>query len=636
MERIGKKLGNYEIQRLLGRGGFAEVYLGQHVFLRRPAAIKVMQAQFDAQTFARFQAEAQVIANLQHPHIVPVLEFGLAEEDRAPFLVMEYTSQGSLRQRYPKGSRIGLPTAVEYIKQVATALQYAHNNRVIHRDIKPENMLFGSNGQVLLSDFGIALVLQNSHYQNSRDIVGTIAYMSPEQLQGKVTFASDQYALGIMLYEWLAGEPPFQGGFAEVGSQHLHMPSPSLADKVQGLPRGVDQVIQKALAKDASQRFASVQDFATALEIAARGDDPTSIVQRSFDTSIAVPLTESGPSIITGLSGSQGQLSATMSPSTNAFPPPPSSRAQMPYPPSPSGAQTPYPPSPSGAYPPSPYSPASPPGAYPPYPSSSPSGAYPPYPPSSPLGAPQIYPAQIGTSAGNFPPGQFAPPPQPPLQPAKRKSGRVYQVAILLLLILVVGVGVWGYTRGLGNTHSATNNISQSPQATQNQSTQPTATTAAAQNNPTPTPATQVTPTATTAAQATPGANGTPLASDAALTENKLLTCSCTNDPIHFTINTITIDNANGRTIWAVTLKNVSGTSYNAYEDAITLQALPATNQPVSATGYSTPYLNSGDKATLSLIFAFVPYKGIQYSFSAHIHTGDNIDMNFNPVTFTF
>jgi serine/threonine protein kinase len=185
---------------------------------------------------------------------------------------MDYSAAGTLRQRYPQTSRdqrqMPLTECVNIVRQVAAGLQYAHQQKKIHRDIKPENMLIGRNEEILLSDFGIATINRSSRYQSQSGsgISGTIAYMAPELLQGKPTLASDQYALAIVVYEWLSGTLPFRGSFAEIGSQHLFAPPPPLQSRVPGLPLAVEQVIQTALAKDPAQRFLSVQEFASSLE----------------------------------------------------------------------------------------------------------------------------------------------------------------------------------------------------------------------------------------------------------------------------------------------------------------------------------------------------------------------------------
>ena len=208
-DRAGQQLGHYRLIRQLGRGGFADVYLGEHLYLNTTVAIKVLQTHLAENDLPDFIKEARTIASLSHPHIIRVLDFGL--EDEVPYLVMEYAPNGTLRQRYPKGTRLPVAIILPFVRQVAEALAYAHQRRLIHRDVKPENMLLGSNMDVLLSDFGIALITQTTRDQSRHDVVGTAAYMSPEQLQGRPQPASDQYALGIVVYEWLAGDLPFRG-----------------------------------------------------------------------------------------------------------------------------------------------------------------------------------------------------------------------------------------------------------------------------------------------------------------------------------------------------------------------------------------------------------------------------------------
>src|SRR5713226_8495732 len=174
-DRVGQQLGNYRLIRMLGEGAFAEVYLGEHIYLSTQAAIKVLHTQLTSDDTEKFRTEARIIAHLVHPHIVRVLEFGV--EDKMPFLVMDYAPYGTLRQRHPKGRRVPLENVVSYVTQITAALQYAHQKKIIHRDIKPDNMLLGTNEQVLLSDFGIALIAQSSHYESMQGIAGTIAYM---------------------------------------------------------------------------------------------------------------------------------------------------------------------------------------------------------------------------------------------------------------------------------------------------------------------------------------------------------------------------------------------------------------------------------------------------------------------------
>src|ERR1700737_4914787 len=207
IDHVGQQLGNYQLIELLGRGNWASVYLGEHLHLHTRAAIKVLHGSFAQGEVDGFLGEARTLARLRHPHIVRVLDFG--EQQGVPFLVLDYAPGGTLRQLHPKGTRLPLVTVVSYVLQVAQALQYAHDQQLIHRDIKPENLLLGHDQEVLLSDFGLALVAQSSRDMQTRNSAGTIAYMAPEQIQAHPRPASDQYALGVVAYEWLCGERPF-------------------------------------------------------------------------------------------------------------------------------------------------------------------------------------------------------------------------------------------------------------------------------------------------------------------------------------------------------------------------------------------------------------------------------------------
>lgn len=268
-DRVGQQLGNYRLIRLLGRGGFAEVYLGEHLRLRTQAAVKVLYTRLASQDDVEgFEKEARTIAHLKHPHIVRVLDYDV--EDDTPFLVMDYAVGGTLRNRHPRGTRLPFTTIISYVKQVADALQYAHDQRVIHRDIKPENMLVGEHDELLLSDFGIAIVAQSSRYQSTQNMGGTMAYIAPEQIQGHPRPASDQYSLGIVVYEWLSGNSPFHGSMTELVAQHLAASPPSLREKVPTISPDMERVVLTALEKDPYKRFRSVKAFATALEQASR------------------------------------------------------------------------------------------------------------------------------------------------------------------------------------------------------------------------------------------------------------------------------------------------------------------------------------------------------------------------------
>src|ERR1700730_8537825 len=265
-----QQLGKYRVLRLLGRGGFADVYLGQHLYLKSYAALKVLRTSLEDEDVTQFMAEAQTLARLVHPQIVRVLDFDVI--GGAPMLVMEYSPGGALRQRHPRGECLSLETTVAYVQQIAAALHYAHQHDVIHRDVKPENMLVGDQQVVRLSDFGLALLAPSPDQLSTQGMSGTIPYMAPEQLQGKPRPASDQYALGIVAYEWLCGVRPFEGNYWQLAHKHISAPPPPLREKDPSLPQSVEAVVLKALAKDPHERYGSVQLFAQALEQAAQAE----------------------------------------------------------------------------------------------------------------------------------------------------------------------------------------------------------------------------------------------------------------------------------------------------------------------------------------------------------------------------
>ena len=182
---IGQAIGNYRLVRLLGRGGFADVYLGEHRYLKNYAALKILRISLSDKDASRFLSEAQILRRLTHPNIVRVLDFSV--ERGTPVLIMDYAPGGTARQRHPIGSVLSLSKTVDYVKQVAAALQYAHNYSLIHRDVKPENFLFDSRQQLLLSDFGLALLTPSPELLSTQEMAGTLPYTAPEQLRGRPT-----------------------------------------------------------------------------------------------------------------------------------------------------------------------------------------------------------------------------------------------------------------------------------------------------------------------------------------------------------------------------------------------------------------------------------------------------------------
>lgn len=263
--------------------------------LDRFAAIKLLYTQVDGPDVQRFKREARIVADLRHPHIVNILDFGV-QDGRVPYLIMQYAPRGTLRGLYPRGSVLPPAEVLAYVTQVAQALDFAHSRHVIHRDVKPENMLLAEDDTLLLSDFGIATLFSESGRQVTPHVAGTSAYMAPEQLRGKPHPASDQYALGVVAYEWLCGERPFRGSFPEIAAQHLNASPPALRSRNPRISPALEEVVHVALAKHPEQRYPSVGDFAADFRAALQSSVqypapplPTRSTRRSLDTILVQP-----------------------------------------------------------------------------------------------------------------------------------------------------------------------------------------------------------------------------------------------------------------------------------------------------------------------------------------------------------
>ena len=275
--------GRYRLLRLIGKGAMGQVYLAEDTRIDRQIAIKVIQTEMhpypdDESTrdaVRLFHREAQTIARLNHPHILPLFDFDEASSDGSTptYMVMPYCPEGSLGEwlRQRKDQPLASHDVVQLVNQAADALQYAHDHGIIHRDVKPANFLIRSNREnpncpdLLLADFGVAK-LSAVATRSSQSIRGTPSYMSPEQWSGAPVPATDQYALAVMVYELLAGRVPFHGNPSQVMYQHLTThPQPPSAFNPHLAP-AVDAVLTRALAKDPAERFPSVSDFARALQ----------------------------------------------------------------------------------------------------------------------------------------------------------------------------------------------------------------------------------------------------------------------------------------------------------------------------------------------------------------------------------
>lgn len=276
IDRVGQppkgaqQLGNYRLLRLIGRGLWASVYLGEHQHLGMQAALKVLHTNVTSEERERLRTEAHLLTHLEHPLLLRILDFDV--QDGIPFLVMEYVPGGSFHRRHPKGSLLPLDTTLSYVKHLAEALHSVHTHGWVYRDLKPENLVFGRNREPLLTDFSLAIAIQRSSCQQVPILIESMTYMAPERIQGYPIPASDQYALGMMVYEWLSGDPPFHGSLQRIADQHLSAPPPSLRVRVPTVSPRVEQIVLKALAKDPQQRFASVKAFALALEEAGQAE----------------------------------------------------------------------------------------------------------------------------------------------------------------------------------------------------------------------------------------------------------------------------------------------------------------------------------------------------------------------------
>lgn len=264
-----ERLGNYRVLHLIGEGGLARAYLGEHIFLKTYAALKVPKTAMAQADIEFFLNEARTGINLRHPNIVRTLECGV-EGGKTPYLVMDYASGGSVRRHYPKGTPLPPPVLITYVKQAGAALQFIHDLGYIHQDVKPANMLLGAQGELLLSDFGLAALVHRTVTQLTQDMMGTARYMAPEQFLGKPRPASDQYALAVIAYEWIGGECLFDGTLMELYHQHTFVPPPPLRARIANIAPSVEEVIMKALSKDPRDRFTRVQDFVDALEQAGQ------------------------------------------------------------------------------------------------------------------------------------------------------------------------------------------------------------------------------------------------------------------------------------------------------------------------------------------------------------------------------
>lgn len=267
-------IGRYEVISELGRGGMAVVYLARDPYMKREVAVKLLSTKLtdDPEFRTRFQREASIVAVLEHPCIVPVYDFGYHEEQ--PFIVMRYMLGGSLIDIIHKQGTLSLSDAAQIMERMGTALDEAHRCGIIHRDFKPHNILLDTHGEAFLGDFGLFKIADRSGAISQAYILGTAAYMSPEQVHGdlEIDRRTDVYAMGASLFEMLSGRPPFQDeNQTRLMMKHVLDPVPDITGIVPDLPAEMAAVIGRAMAKDPDARYPTAGEFAAAVVSVGRG-----------------------------------------------------------------------------------------------------------------------------------------------------------------------------------------------------------------------------------------------------------------------------------------------------------------------------------------------------------------------------
>lgn len=263
----------YQIQRAIGGGGMANVYLARDIILERDVAIKVLRMEYanDEEFIDRFRREAQSTIHLSHPNIVSIFDVGEEEEENIYYIVMEYVKGMTLKEYIQMYSPLPVDEAIDIMSQVTSAISHAHQNGIIHRDIKPQNILIDHNGKVKVTDFGIAMALSGTSITQTNSVLGSVHYLSPEQARGGTAIKkSDVYSLGIVFFELLTGRLPFSGDTAvSIALKHLQSDTPSVRRWNPDIPQSVENIVLKATAKNPFHRYDNVnqmeEDLATAL-----------------------------------------------------------------------------------------------------------------------------------------------------------------------------------------------------------------------------------------------------------------------------------------------------------------------------------------------------------------------------------
>src|SRR5438067_4194249 len=258
----------YELEEVVGTGGMSTVFCARDVQLDRRIAIKILHERFadDPEYLERFRREARAVARLSHPNIVTVIDRGV--DDGRQYIVFEYVEGENLKELVQRTGRLPVRRALELALAVADGLSFAHEHGLVHRDVKPQNVLLSREGEVKVTDFGIARSLHVEHgVTQTGTVLGTSEYLAPEQASGKpVSPATDVYSLGIVLWELLAGDVPFVGdNFVAVALRHVNEPPPNLRERRLDVSPRLDAAVQRALAKDPGRRFPSMTAFAKEL-----------------------------------------------------------------------------------------------------------------------------------------------------------------------------------------------------------------------------------------------------------------------------------------------------------------------------------------------------------------------------------
>ena len=260
----GQKINDrYEIIRSIGEGGMANVYLGYDTILDRNVAIKVLRGDLsnDEKFVRRFQREALSASSLAHPNIVEMYDVG--EDDGTYYIVMEYVEGKTLKQLLKKRGTLTLSEAIDIMSQLTDGMAHAHDSYIIHRDLKPQNIMIKDDGQIKITDFGIAMALNATQLTQTNSVMGSVHYLPPEQASGKgSTIKSDIYSMGIIFYEHLSGSLPFRGDNAvEIALKHMRDPLPSLRAENSAIPQSIENIIKKATAKNPKNRYESAREM---------------------------------------------------------------------------------------------------------------------------------------------------------------------------------------------------------------------------------------------------------------------------------------------------------------------------------------------------------------------------------------